>query len=274
MIEPLERGAGNIFVSNCREDDLDKSRQNLILSHLEEKPHKGVLTGSMLTDVKITLIGGKAHKKHTKGGDFREAAFRALRQGLMQVKNILLEPWCEFTMELPMENLGRAMADIQNMGGRFTSPETKEAQSVLKGTVPVAKIKDYAPLLNSYTGGLGRLFCFPSGYEECQSTEEIIKNSGYNPDLDLENPSSSIFCSKGGSQTVAWDMIRDRVSPMLRSDEFDESVIEVDLNNKNHSLLSSDEASLKAIFERTYGPIEKKKNRNLRNIKPPKKNGV
>lgn len=273
MIEPLERGAGNIFVSNCREDDLDKSRQNLILSHLEEKPHKGVLTGSMLTDVKITLIGGKAHKKHTKGGDFREAAFRALRQGLMQVKNVLLEPWCEFTMELPMENLGRAMADIQNMGGRFTSPETKEAQSVLKGRVPVAKIKDYAPLLNSYTGGLGRLSCFPSGYEECQNTEEIIENSGYNPDLDLENPSSSIFCSKGSIQTVAWDMIWDRISPMLTGDEFDESVIEADLNNKNHSRLPSDEASLKVIFERTYGPIEKKKNRHLRNIKPPKKTG-
>lgn len=272
-IEPAPEGTGNIFISDCREEDFDKKLQNLVLSHLEEKVHKGVLTGSVLTDVKITVIGGKAHHKHTEGGDFREAAFRAVRQGLMQAENILIEPWFEFSIELPMENLGRAMADVQKMGGSFESPQTREGQSVLRGTAPVSKMKDYTLILNSYTKGLGRLSCFPAGYKECKDSEAVIKRFCYDPQADIKNPSSSVFCSKGVSETVPWNMIWDRISipPILEKRSLSEET--GNLSAKNMKKLPQDEASLKAIFERTYGPINKHRNRNLRNIKPPEKTG-
>ena len=205
MLEPGERGSGMQFSSECSEDILDRNWQRLILTHLDEKEHRGVLTGSALTDVRITLISGRAHQKHTEGGDFRRATYRAVRQGLRKAKSILLEPYYEFRMELPMENVGRAMTDIQRMNGSFEGPETESGgQAVLTGSAPVSEMRDYQKEFAAYTGGFGRMFCTLKGYDVCHNSGQVIEEAGYDPDSDIANTADSVFCAHGAGFIVPW----------------------------------------------------------------------
>lgn len=203
-LEPLERGSGIVFDTDCSEDILDKNWQRLILTHLKEKNHVGVLTGSRITDMKITLINGKAHNKHTEGGDFRQATYRGVRQGLMQAESILLEPYYSFRLEIPADMLGRAMTDIDNMFGKMELPDIKGDIATITGCAPVSTIRDYQINLNSYTKGKGQLTCIFCGYNRCHNEEEVILSKGYNPDSDLENPTSSVFCAHGAGFIVEW----------------------------------------------------------------------
>ena len=182
--------------SSVSEDELDGNWQRLVLSHLAERRHPGVLTGSPITDMKITLVAGKAHLKHTEGGDFRQATFRALRHGLMQAENILLEPWYSFRLEVPAANLGRAMADVQRMGGRFDPPETLGDAALLTGEAPVSEMTGYAAQVAAYTKGNGRLLVTVQGYEPCHNAEQVIAAMGYDPERDTENPADSVFCGR------------------------------------------------------------------------------
>ena len=204
LIEPGERGSGMQFATDCPEDVLDRNWQRLILTHLEEKEHIGVLTGSALTDVKITLLTGRAHQKHTEGGDFRQATYRAVRQGLRKAKSVLLEPYYEFRMELPMENVGRAMTDIKRMNGSFEGPESIDGQAVLTGTAPVSEMSGYQKEFVAYTGGFGRMFCVLKGYDVCHNAEEVVEKLAYDPDADLENTADSVFCSHGAGTVIPW----------------------------------------------------------------------
>ena len=207
LMEPAERGSGLQFASSCSEDVLDRSWQRLILTHLEEKTHLGVLTGSPVTDMKITLIGGRAHLKHTEGGDFRQATYRALRQGLMRGQCVLLEPVFSFRLEVPSENLGRAMSDIRRMSGNFEAPLTEGEYGVLTGSAPVAEMWDYQREVSAYTKGRGRLACNLKGYEVCHNAEEVILRLGYDAEADMENPASSVFCAHGAGFVVSWDEV-------------------------------------------------------------------
>lgn len=207
LLEPGEPGSGLQFASACSEDILDRNWQRLVLTHLEERSHLGVLTGSAITDMKITLLTGRAHLKHTEGGDFRQATYRALRQGLMQAESVLLEPVFSFTLEVPTEQLGRAMSDIQKMQGQFDAPLTAEEFSTLTGSAPAASMRGYQREVNAYTRGRGRLNCILKGYEPCHNTEEIMELMGYDPEADLENPSSSVFCAHGAGFVVPWDQV-------------------------------------------------------------------
>ena len=204
LLEPGEPGSGLELATTCSEDVLDRNWQRLILSHLEERAHPGVLTGSPLTDVKITLLTGRAHIKHTEGGDFRQATYRALRQGLMQCKSMLLEPVFSFALEVPTEQLGRAMSDIQRMSGSFEPSVTEGEMSILTGSAPVATMREYQREVNAYTRGRGRLSCMLKGYEPCHNEEEVVLGIGYDPDADTENPSASVFCSHGAGMLVEW----------------------------------------------------------------------
>lgn len=207
LLEPGERGSGLQFATACSEDVLDRNWQRLILTHLEEKAHVGVLTGSEITDMRITLIAGKAHLKHTEGGDFRQSTYRAIRQGLRKSKNILLEPVFAFQLEVPTQMLGRAMSDIQRMYGKFETPVTEGEVSILTGTAPVATMQDYQREVNAYTRGHGRLSCTLKGYEPCHNAEEVIAQIGYDADGDLENPCGSVFCAHGAGFVVNWDEV-------------------------------------------------------------------
>ena len=193
LLEPGERGSGIQFLSECPEDVLDRNWQRLILTHLEEREHKGALTGSAVTDMRITLLTGRAHQKHTEGGDFRQATYRAVRQGLRKAESILLEPYYEFSMELPMENVGRAMSDIQRMNGSFEGPEAESGQAVLTGSAPVSEMRGYQKEFAAYTGGFGRMFCTLKGYDVCHNSEEVIDRIGYDADADVENTADSVF---------------------------------------------------------------------------------
>ncbi len=204
IMEPLEAGSGLVFDTVCSEDDLDRNWQRLILTHLKEKEHLGILTGSPITDMKITLAAGKAHLKHTEGGDFRQAVYRALRHGLHQAENVLLEPVYEFRLELPSAVIGRAMSDIQAMYGHFNPPLAEGEISVLTGTAPVSAMRGYHTEVMAYSGGSGRLFCSLKGYEPCHNTEEVIAACGYDAERDLDNPSSSVFCAHGAGFVVEW----------------------------------------------------------------------
>ena len=206
-LEPAERGSGLSFASEVSEDELSLNYQRLILSHLEEKEYKGVLTGSPITDMKITLVAGRAHLKHTEGGDFRQATYRAVRQGLMQAESVLLEPVYEFKLEVPEEAIGRAMTDIGKMNGSFTSPENISGKAVLTGKVPVSEVKNYALELRAYTKGEGVLLLTPSDYEVCHNAEEIIEATGYYPEADIENTADSVFCSHGAGFVVPWNEV-------------------------------------------------------------------
>ena len=206
-LEPAERGSGLSFASEVSEDELSLNYQRLILSHLEEKEYKGVLTGSPITDMKITLVAGRAHLKHTEGGDFRQATYRAVRQGLMQASSVLLEPVYEFKLEVPEDAIGRAMTDIGKMNGSFTSPENISGKAVLTGKVPVSEVKNYALELRAYTKGEGVLLLTPSDYEVCHNAEEIIEATGYYPEADIENTADSVFCSHGAGFVVPWNEV-------------------------------------------------------------------
>ena len=209
LIEPGEPGSGCQFFTACSEDVLARNWQRLILTHLEEKEHIGVLTGSPLTDVQITILTGRAHAKHTEGGDFRQATYRAVRQGLRKARNILLEPYYEFRLEVPAEMIGRAMSDVQKMQGSFESPDTDGTTAVLKGTAAVSQMRDYQKEVVAYTHGTGKLFCTLKGYAPCKNQEEIVQNVAYDPESDLENPTGSVFCAHGAGFVVPWDQVED-----------------------------------------------------------------
>lgn len=222
LLEPGERGSGMQFAADCSEDVLDRNWQRLILTHLGEKEHKGVLTGAETTDMKITLIMGRAHQKHTEGGDFRQATYRAVRQGLRKAKSLLLEPVYDYQLEIPTEMLGRAMSDLQRMKAEFTSPEMEGEMAILKGTAPVVTMRDYQTEVVSYTKGHGRLFLQLKGYEPCHNTEEVIETIGYDAEADLENPTGSVFCSHGAGYHVSWDEVDAHMhteSPLKKKEE-------------------------------------------------------
>ena len=259
LLEPLPRGAGLQFDTICSEDVLDRNWQRLILTHLEEKEHLGVLTGSPITDMKITLTAGKAHLKHTEGGDFRQATYRAVRQGLMQADSILLEPWYEFRLEVPAEQVGRVMADVQRMGGSFDPPELLGETSVLTGSVPVAELRGYAMELAGYTRGKGRLACTLAGYRPCHDAPVVIEAMGYDPERDTENPPDSVFCAHGAGYTVKWDEVpaHAHVESGVRLNEPEPEEQPAPRQTRRQSAPVSsleEDKQLAAIFERTYGP--------------------
>ncbi len=204
LLEPGVPGSGLVFENRCRADILAVNWQRLIMTHLEEKRHRGVLTGAEITDMKISLLTGRAHLKHTEGGDFRQATYRAVRQGLMMTESVLLEPFYSFRMEIPQESLGRALTDLQQMGASFTQPDLEDGRSVITGSAPVSRIANYAEQLAAYTRGEGQITCTLKGYEPCTNAEEIIAASGYDPELDLRNPPGSVFCAHGAGTPVPW----------------------------------------------------------------------
>ncbi len=260
LLEPAEKGSGMQFAVNCSEDALDRNWQRLILTHLKEKPHIGVLTGSPITDMKITLVAGRAHQKHTEGGDFRQATYRAVRQGLKMAQSVLLEPYYEFHLEVPTENIGRAMTDIQQMGGTFSSPETYGDMTIISGRAPVSTMREYSKDVISYTSGKGRLNCILSGYEPCHNSDEVIAEIGYDSDTDLENPADSVFCSHGAGFTVKWNEVYDHMHlEGIRFDEGNEDDEEtVRQRAENYLDMVADDNELMQIFERTYGPVTRK----------------
>ena len=248
LLEPLPRGSGLVFDTVCSTDVLDVNYQRLILTHLEEKVHRGVLTGAPITDMKITLLVGKAHLKHTEGGDFRQATYRAVRQGLMQAKSLLLEPWYDFVLTMPTEQIGRAITDIRTMGGEFDAPEAVSGVSTLKGRVPAAEVKDYAETVASYTQGRGQLQLTLRGYEACHNTEAVVAELGYDPEADLENTPDSVFCGHGAGFTVKWNEVKDYMH--LESGLKEEKAPQIITRN-----IRSDDKELEKIMEREFGPI-------------------
>lgn len=260
-LEPGERGSGMQFAAECSEDILDRNWQRLVLTHLEEKEHKGVLTGSPITDMKITLTSGRAHQKHTEGGDFRQATYRAVRQGLKKADSILLEPYYEFRMELPSENVGRAMTDIQNMSGKFGTPMIEEETTVLTGSAPVSLMRGYQKEFTAYTGGRGRMAVSLKGYDVCHNQEEVLAASTYDSEADLANPTGSVFCAHGAGFVVDWDEVEEymHMEHTLESGNDDEmDVMEVTLPKRRHSSIELTQEELDAIYVRTPDP---KKNR-------------
>ena len=261
LLEPLERGAGLQFDSICPEDVLDRNWQRLILTHLMEKVHLGVLTGSPITDMKLVLLTGRAHVKHTEGGDFRQATYRAVRQGLRMAQGILLEPWYDFTLELPADCLGRAMADVQRMSGRFAPADHQGDMAVLTGSAPVSELGDYWNQVAAYTRGLGQLTCTLRGYEPCHNAQEVMEQIGYDPDRDTGNPADSVFCSHGAGVTVKWDQVREhmhldsgwRPPEERRKEDQHQSVPRPTMSYADSAKM---ERELEAIFTRTYGPIK------------------
>ena len=251
LIEPGEPGSGCQFFTACSEDVLARNWQRLILTHLEEKEHIGVLTGSPITDVQITLLTGRAHAKHTEGGDFRQATYRALRQGLMQAESKLLEPWYSFSLQVPKECVGRAMNDLQAMGASFVPPEQRQEDAVISGTAPVIKLQGYPAVLTGYTKGRGRLSCEGAKYLPCHNSDEVIAAIGYDPESDTDNPADSVFCSHGAGHTVKWNAVFDNmhIPAVLRPKHEPEHEHAVPILSK------SDEEELIRIYERTYGPI-------------------
>ncbi len=267
LLKPGKRGSGLVFKADCKEDVLDKNWQRLVLTHLYEKTHIGVLTGSPITDMEIILKSGKAHPKHTEGGDFRQATYRAVRQGLRSAKSILLEPYYDFTLEVPTENVGRAMSDIQLMHGTFNPPETDGENSVFTGNAPVSTMCDYARDVRMYTHGRGKLVCSLKGYEPCHNSDEVIAEIAYDPDSDTDNTCDSVFCSKGAGYTVKWNEVKSHMHlPSVLStpkSEYTKTVL------KNRVSSSADKRDLFAldkelmeIFEQTYGPIKNKNPNN------------
>ena len=282
LIEPGEPGSGCQFFTACSEDVLARNWQRLILTHLEEKEHIGVLTGSPLTDVQITILTGRAHAKHTEGGDFRQATYRAVRQGLRKARNILLEPYYEFRLEVPAEMIGRAMADVQKMQGTFDAPEVEGETAILKGTAAVAQMRDYQKEVVSYTHGTGKLFCSLKGYAPCKNQDEVVQNIGYDPEADLENPTGSVFCAHGAGFVVPWDQVEaymhlqsgvdmdeldseswyeDVESAQNLGTAVDNANISGNISGKNGKFSYSgsyeEEEELQAIFERTFGPMKR-----------------
>ena len=263
LLEPGETGSGLIFAADCSEDVLDRNWQRLILTHLEEREHKGVLIGAPITDMKITLLTGRAHIKHTEGGDFRQATYRAVRQGLRKAKSQLLEPYYEFRLEVPSEQVGRSMTDIQKMLGEFDPPKTEGEMTVLTGSAPVVTMRDYQKEVISYTSGRGRLSCTLKGYYPCHNQEEVVEAVGYDPEADLENPTGSVFCAHGAGFVVNWDQVEDYMhvesgwnAPAGQETKPEKPVMAKNWKEENEKYLAT-EKELEEIFERTYGPIRK-----------------
>ncbi len=261
LLEPLKRGEGIRFETDCSTDELDRNWQRLILTHLEEKDHLGVLTGSPITDIKITLIAGRAHQKHTEGGDFRQATYRALRQGLRCAQSVILEPWYEYRIEAPSENIGRIMTDITQMGGSFVGPLTDGEMSYISGKAPVCKMRTYHTELTGFTKGKGKLFCSVCGYEECHNSEEVIEETGYDCDSDLENSADSVFCSHGAGFVVKWDKVRDYmhidtgISFEEKAEEENKTVIQQKTRYEDGV---AEDKELLRIFESIYGPVKRR----------------
>ena len=260
IMEPLPAGSGLVFDTCCREDRLDKNWQRLILTHLAEKNHVGVLTGSPITDMKITLASGRAHIKHTEGGDFRQATYRAVRQGLRSAESVLLEPWYSFRIELPSECAGRAMSDIQQMYGEIEPPEIIGDTAVIRGSAPVSEMRDYQRELAGYTHGKGRIICQPKGYYPCHNADEVIAAVGYDCDGDIENSADSVFCGHGAGFVVKWNEVPSYMhleSALLPQNEPSEEEVYEQARAYSERLYDDDE--LMEIFERTYGKIKRDK---------------
>ena len=261
LMEPLPRGSGLVLTSACPQDMLDINWQRLVLTHLAERSHPGVLTGSPITDMKLTLVAGRAHQKHTEGGDFRQATYRAVRQGLMEAESILLEPWYNFRLEVPAEQVGRALSDLQRMHGRVEPPETAGDMAVLTGSAPVEQLRDYGREVAAYTRGRGRLSCTSGGYAPCHNQEEVVAAMGYDPERDVENPPGSVFCAHGAGYNVKWDEVKAHahVDSGLRLGEEppEEEAAPPRPRPQSYAGSLEQDKELQAIFERTYGKVER-----------------
>ena len=252
LLEPLPQGSGLVLATRCPEDDLDRSWQRLIMTHLQEKTHLGVLTGSPVTDMKITLMSGRAHIKHTEGGDFRQATYRAVRQGLMQARSRLLEPYYAFRLEVPPEQLGRAISDVRLRSGSFDAPEDAGDMTLLRGRVPVTEFDDYAQEVASYTGGRGRLSLEPAGYGPCHNPDAVIAAADYDPEADLENTPDSVFCAHGGGFPVKWNRVAEYMHlPGCLEKPRDEEA------PARRRCIRLDDAELEAIMVREFGPVRR-----------------
>ena len=259
LLEPAPRGSGLTFATACPEDELDKNWQRLILTHLAEKQHRGVLIGAPITDLRITLMSGKAHLKHTEGGDFRQATYRAVRQGLMSAESVLLEPWYRVELDLPEENLGRAMADLQRMGGSFAPPRNDGRRAALTAEVPAAALGDYADEVRAYTRGQGQFSALPLGYRPCQNPQAVIEASGYDPERDTENPAGSVFCGHGAGYHVPWNEVplHMHLPSILAPKEEAGPAAPVRRTGTPYTGTLEQDAELQRIFERTYGPVRR-----------------
>ena len=268
-MEPGERGSGIVIGTDCSEDMLDKNWQRLILTHLLEKEHRGVLTGSVITDMKITLTAGRAHLKHTEGGDFRQATYRAVRQGLMQAESMLLEPYYDFQLEIPSGMIGRALTDIQRMNGETGTPQTEGEMTTIEGYAPVTGMRDYQMEVNSYTRGQGHLTCTFRGYEPCRNAEAVIEEIGYDPERDIENPTGSVFCSHGAGFNVPWNQVPEymHLENQLEKEQAleeakrqsEQAARQVPRAARTPGVYSkAAEKELEEIFIRTYGKVERK----------------
>ncbi len=274
LMEPAERGSGLCFRSDCRTDELDTNWQRLILTHLAEKQHLGVLTGSPITDMKITVIAGRAHIKHTEGGDFRQATYRAVRQGLASAESVLLEPFCSFTLTIPTECVGRAMTDLQRAGAEFSPPQPDGEMSVISGSAPLSEVRGYHREVVSYSHGKGRFVTIPTGYYPCHNAEEVIERIGYDFERDVDNPADSVFCSHGAGVTVKWNdapgrMHVDsglRLNGAQREDKH-RSVSREEISSYKQRIATDKE--LMEIFERTYGKIKRNERTAMRREKEP-----
>ncbi len=262
LLEPGHPGSGLRFESGCSTDALDLNWQRLVMTHLAEKEHLGVLTGSPITDMKITLIAGRAHPKHTEGGDFRQSTYRAVRHGLMQAQSVLLEPWYSFRLEVPADNVGRAMTDIQTMGGSFDAPEPQGELTLLTGCAPVAGLRDYWQEVTAYTRGRGRLSCQVRGYQPCHNADEVIAAMGYQPERDTNNTADSVFCDHGAGFVVPWHQVADyaHVESPLKQQKEDVPASTGPAGGSAQQYTGSleQDKELQKIFERTYGKVEPK----------------
>ncbi len=253
ILQPLERGSGLVFDTICPEDELDRNWQRLILTHLAEKRHLGVLTGSPITDMRISLAAGKAHVKHTEGGDFRQSTYRAVRQGLMKAESRLLEPWYEFRLEVPPEQIGRAISDVRAMSGEFEGPFESGSLSAITGKAPVSEMREYASQVAAYTHGLGRFSCRVEGYYPCHDESRVVEAMGYDPEADLDNTPDSVFCAHGAGQTVKWNRVEEymHLESCLAEKKAGAAASPVFRG------MSIDERELEAIMEREFGPIKR-----------------
>ena len=272
-MEPLEAGSGLVFDTDCSEDVLDRNWQRLILTHLQEREHPGVLTGAPITDMKITIVAGRAHLKHTEGGDFRQATYRAVRQGLKSAESVLLEPWYSFVLEVPSEQVGRAMSDIGQMNGSFEGPEAENKQGMVRltGTAPASEMRDYQREVWAYTKGRGRITLTLKGYEPCHNAEEVIEEIGYDSERDVDNPTGSVFCAHGAGFLVKWDEVPEYMhikedflaeKPGIEQDE----VMAVQMGNHcnysgGYSFSYDDDPELLTIMEREFGSKQKERDR-------------
>ena len=263
ILKPLARNSGLVFKTDCKEDVLDKNWQRLILTHLYEKTHIGVLTGSPITDMEITLASGRAHEKHTEGGDFRQATYRAVRQGLRSAESLLLEPIYSFTLEVPGASVGRALSDIRRLHGEFETPETVGEYAVISGKAPVSLMRDYAKEVVQYTRGEGKLSCVFSGYDICHNAEEVIETINYNPDSDTENTVDSVFCSHGAGYNVKWDEVKSHMHLQSALSQPKNQGVEIGTvksssrSDKPKDIFALDK-ELTELYEKLFGKIEPK----------------